>query len=364
MQTIKVAQIIGNSKTGGVPSCVMNFYRNLNKEKVQFDFFTYDQSKYDEEIKNMGGKVFFMPKVFNFFKCVNFLKKQFKDNKYDIVHVHMTSLSFVGLFAAKLAGIKTRICHAHSTCHKSEKVWIVKNTLKHFNKIFATHLAGCSRLSCNWLYGKRRGEKAYLLHNAIDFEKFQYDEKIASEMKIENDLQNKKIIGNIGRFEHQKNLPFLIDVFSKIADLDKNIDLVLVGDGSKKDEIIQQIKELNLSERVHIKSEIFNVEKYYNMFDVFALPSFFEGLPLVAVEAQACGLQCLLSDQISKEINMTNLCNFANLDVDVWVENLMKLLALKKDTKERNKLESLGYQITTESKNLESFYEGVLNEKK
>lgn len=206
---IKIAQVIGDATTGGVINCVMNYFRNIDSSKVQFDFYTYAPSPFDEEIIARGGRVFHFPSVFAFFKCVRSLRRKFKKEQYDIVHAHMTSLSFVSLLAAKQAGVKHRICHAHSTTNKEEKfVYIVKSCLKHVSTWFATDLAGCSKLSIDWLYGKKAAKKAYLMHNAIDLEKFLVASEKRQELRSQYGLENYRVIGHIGRFEFQKTSRF------------------------------------------------------------------------------------------------------------------------------------------------------------
>lgn len=364
IKKIKIAQVVGNAKAGGVISCVLNFYRNIDRNLFQFDFYTYGPSSHDQEIIELGGRVFYIPDVLSFFKSVSAMKSHFKKESYYAVHAHLTSLSFVPLLAAKRVGIKNRICHAHSTSHKSEKVWLVKNTLKHFSKLYPTHLAGCSKLSNRWLYGKKKGEDAFLLRNAIDLDRFHPDEERKARMKAELGLEGKSVVGCICRFEFQKNMPFLIDAFASLSLENEDAHLVLVGGGSEEEEILKKIEHYGIAERVHILKESHQVENYFAVFDLFVLPSRFEGLPLVAVEAQAMGIPCLLSDLITDEVNVTGKCEFLSIDsFGAWAEKMNELLISAKSYDALDKIVEAGYDIKCESKRLEQFYLSLNGEK-
>lgn len=354
-QKIKIAQVIGNAKTGGVVNCVLNFWRHVDKTRFQFDFFTYGPSPFDDEIRALGGNVFFIPSVLNYFKAKKVMEKLFAEGGYDAVHAHLTSLAFVPLSAAKKAGVKTRICHAHSTCNIHEKVWIVKNTLKHFSKIYATHLAGCSRYACNWLYGKKRGKEAFVLHNAIDLDRFVRNDEKAALLKKQAGFEDKKIVGHVGRMEFQKNPLFLIDLFAQVAKLCDDAVLVMVGDGSLMPKVKKRVEKHGLQDRVFVMPEKKAVEEYYALFDVFVLPSRFEGLPLVAVEAQAMGIPCLLSDKITKETDVTGRCEFLPLKKEVWARKTADALASGK-RHDGSGVAQAGYDIMSCVKELEEFY--------
>lgn len=259
---IKIAQVIGNAQSGGVISCVLNFYRNIDRERFQFDFFIYGKSHYDEEIRALGGRVFYFNRLENLPKSYLQLKNYFEQENYYAVHAHLTTLSFLPLFAAKMAKVPHRICHAHSTTHKKEKFWAVKSILKRFSKRFATNLSGCSIYSCNWLYGSM--DNVFLLHNAIDLERFSYSEKDIKQAE-QYGWGNKKVIGSIGRLVWQKNFPFLLNAFALVSEKVHDAMLVIVGSGKDKSNLQKQIDKLNLGDKVHIMPEITEVESYYKL---------------------------------------------------------------------------------------------------
>jgi len=358
----RIAQILGTVSTGGVASCVYNFYKHIDHTKYQFDFYTYDDFPNQDEILALGGRVIHYPKVFNVPKCVSFLRKKFKENGYDIVHVHLTTLSFVPLLAAKQAKVKYRLCHAHSTTHKEEGFkHTVKTALRLISSKNATNLLGCSNLSINWLY-RKRADEAFLLRNAIDLDKFTVSQSKREFLREQYDVTNKKVVGFIGRFEVQKNVLFLIKTFSYLTNIRDDAVLYLVGDGSLKDSAVSLINELGLDGKVKILPEIREVENYYALFDVFVLPSRYEGLPLVAVEAQTVGVPCLLSQYVTHEVDITKKCSFMSIDGEkapqAWAKKISEELDKpRQDNKEL--IKSAGYDIKDEAKRLEKYYDGL-----
>lgn len=358
---IKIAQVIGNAKVGGVINCVMNYFRNIDTTKVQFDFYTYGSSPFDEEIKARGGRVFYFPSVFAFFKCVRFLRKSFMREQYDIVHAHMTSLSFVSLLAAKQAGVKHRICHAHSTTNKEEGfVHVVKSCLKHISTWFATDLAGCSRLSIDWLYGKKAAKKAHLMRNAIDLDRFDVTDEEKRELKARYGLENCKVVGHIGRFEFQKNIPFLVKAFAILCKSRDDVRLMLVGGGAEFENVKKLVETLKIEDKVLFMTERRDVQEYYALFDVFALPSRFEGLPLVAIEAQAMGIPCLLSDCITKEADVTGHVEYLPiLSANYWANEISRVLDENVSYDGRKAVADGGYDIVEEAENLLEYYTEV-----
>ena len=361
-EPVRIAEVLGNAATGGVMNWLMNFYRHVDRDKVQFDFYMYAPSAFDDEIRALGGRVFYYPRVVtHVFGAIRTLKKAFKKEKYPIVHVHMTTLSFVALYAAKRAGVKRRICHAHSTADRAEGwKWIVKNMLKPLAGLFATDLAGCSELGIDWLYG-RKAKDAVLIHNAIDTARFAgaYAEVAAADADDEAPV---KTIGFIGRFEKQKNVGYLVEVFKDVAAARKDVGLLLVGAGKEYTEIVEKVKKLGLTERVEFRDWCKDIERYYAEIDVLALPSLFEGLPMVAVEAQAAGIPCVLSDNITKEAAVTPKCEFVPLaDRERWAEALNAALDKGRDYGAAG-LEGSAYDINTEAGKLTDYYLGMIGE--
>ncbi len=318
-EPIRIAQIVGKWIGGGVEAVVMNYYRHLDHSKIQFDFICDDDSTnipYDE-IEKLGGKVILIPPYQKVFKYQRELRRVLRDGKYKIVHSHINTLSVFPLYAAKKVGVPVRIAHSHSTTNKKEwKKNLLKQVLRPFSKKYATNYMCCSELAGRWLFGDKAYDegKVYLLNNAIDLDKFKYDKKIKDKKRKELGIKEDTIvIGHIGRFVAQKNHTFLIDIFNQFHKKEKNSILLLAGQGPLQEEIKNKVRELGLDDSVRFLGQRNDANELYQVFDVFLLPSLYEGLPVVGVEAQASGLLCFLSDDMTKETKVLDSTVFMSL---------------------------------------------------
>ena len=298
-KVVRVAQVIGMAVNGGVESCIMNYYRHIDKTKVQFDFLVESTSNIidKEKIEAMGGKVIIIPPYTKIFKYIKELKRIFKEGNYDIVHSNMNALSVFTLFTAWLAKIKVRIAHSHSTTNKKEwKKNLIKNILRPFSKVFATDYFACSELAGRWLFGNRTFNKGKvtIINNAIEVDKFLFNEEVRNQMRKELNIEDKFVIGHVGRFVEQKNHTFLIDIFYEVQKERPNSILLLVGDGPLYNMIYQKVERLGILDKVIFAGVYNDVSKFYNAMDMFVFPSLYEGLGMVLVEAQINGLPCLV----------------------------------------------------------------------
>ena len=352
-EPIRIAQIIGKWVGGGVEAVVMNYYRHIDKSKIQFDFICDEDSTnipYDE-------KVILIPPYQKVIRYHKELKKVLKENNYQIVHSHINTLSVFSLWAAKSAGVPVRIAHSHSTTNKKEKKKnLMKQVLKHFSKVFATDYMCCSELAGRWWFGDKEYEKGkvYLLNNAIELDKLKYDENKRKELNISDDTL---VIGHVGRFVEQKNHRFLIDIFNEVHKERENSILLLAGQGPLIDEIKEKVSGLGLNESVRFLGQRKDIDELYQAFDVFLLPSLYEGLPVVGVEAQATGLLCILSDDMTKETKVLDTTKFLSLNQGAkkWADIL--LLNFKNE-RENNRKEFTDKQfdIKTEASKLKEIY--------
>lgn len=333
-EPIRIAQIMGKWVGGGVEAVVMNYYRHIDREKIQFDFICDDDSTCipKEEIESLGGKVILIPPYQKVLKYHKELKKILKYGQYKIVHSHINALSVFSLWAAKSAKVPVRIAHSHSTSNKKEwKKTLLKNILRPFSKVFATDYFCCSELAGRWLFGNKTYDqgKVYLLNNAIDVDKFKYNEKIRKEKRKELHIKDKDlVIGHIGRFVKQKNHEFLIDVFNEIHKQNKNTILLLAGEGPLKEEIETKVKILGLEKNVKFLGQRKDANELYQAMDAFVLPSLYEGLPVVGVEAQAAGLPCFFSTDMTKETKVLQTTKFISLihTPQYWAKEILKQL--------------------------------------
>lgn len=363
-QPIRVLQIMGIVCGGGVESVIMNYYRNIDRTKVQFDFVIdgYEKSLLDDEILSLGGKVYKIePYSRNIFKYIYQIYRIVKDNNYEIVHSNMNTLAVFSLFAAWLAGAKIRILHNHSTAVKSEKLRsAMKYILRPFAPIFANRYMACSVLAGEWMYGKKKMQsgKVKVLNNAIDVDKFAYNPEIRKRLRRELNIdRDTLVIGHVGRFMYQKNHDFLIDIFKELHKERKNSLLLLIGDGLLRQTIEEKVRNYNLQDSVKFLGLRKDVKDLYNVIDVFVLPSWYEGLPVVSVEAQANGLPCFVSDKVSKECNLSGSMNFIGLDKSApyWSKEILNS-DLGRNKKAKQDLIENKFDIHSEVINLMNFY--------
>lgn len=368
-EPIRVAQIIGKWLGGGVESVVMNYYRHIDKSKIQFDFICDEDSTNIpyEEIEKLGGKVILIPPYQKVFKYHKELKKILKEGNYKIVHSHINTLSVFSLFAAKCAGVPVRIAHSHSTTNKKEKKKnLLKQILRPFSKVFATDYMCCSELAGRWLFGNKEYDNGnvYLLNNAIDLDKFKYDEKLRKEKRKElNIKEDTLVIGHVGRFVEQKNHRFLIDIFNEIHKKNDSAILLLAGQGPLQKEIKNKTHELGLESKVKFLGQINDTYKLYQALDIFVLPSLYEGLPVVGVEAQATGLLCELSNDMTKETKVLDTTRFISLNTSAeeWATIILDDYSKFKRHDTTSEITKNNFNIKTEAKKLEEKYEELLN---
>lgn len=365
---IRVAHVVGKMVGGGVESFLMNYYKNIDKNKVQFDFIIDKDSTYvpREEIISLGGRIIEVSPYQNILKYIRDMIKVFKENQYKIVHSHLNALSIFPLFCAKIAGVPIRIAHSHSTTNKKEwKKNLIKNLLKPFSKIFANQFYCCSELAGRWLFGNKFFEsgKVTVINNAIDTNKFKYDENIRESVRNELNLNEQYVIGNVGRFITQKNHIRLIELFFELTKEDDNVVLVLVGSGKLQSQIEKKVEELNISDKVRFLGLRKDINEIYQAMDLFLFPTLYEGLGMVLIEAQCSGLPCISSNEVPNNVKITNDVAFIDLNKEnsIWVDEIIKFKnSNKKRVSYDKEISNSGYDISVESKKLQSKYEELL----
>ena len=364
-EPIRIAHIIGKWIGGGVESVVMNYYRNIDKSKIQFDFICDEDSTNipRAEIESMGGRIILIPPYQKVYKYQKELKKVLKEGQYKIVHSHINALSVFPLRAAKKAGIPVRIAHSHSTTNKKEwKKNLLKMALKPFSKVYATDYFACTEHAGRWLFGDKEFDKGnvYVLNNAIDLDKFKYDEQVRIAKRKELGIDdNTIIIGHAGRFVAQKNHEFIIDVFNEVHRENKNTKLMLIGKGPLEEQIKEKVKQYGLTEAVmFLGQRPEDIHELYQAMDVFLFPSLYEGLGMVAIEAQCSGLPCICSTEVPQIAKVTENIEFIDLKENIkkWTKEI--LLRVNNDRKKDyiEQVGECGYNIKSEVKKLENKY--------
>ena len=364
---MKILQIGLSYNPGGIESCIMDYYRQLVKWEVQFDFICmYEELAYQEEIEELGGKVFFLPDVKKHpFKYRWDLYNLLQQEQYDVVHVNMLSAAnILPLLVAHKAGVKKIIAHSHN----SSTPGMIRNILHRINKRripqYVTDCFACSQIAGEWLFTEKllKSNKFVVIHNAINVKRFLYDETECAAVREMLGLEGKWVIGHVGRFEEQKNHLFLIDIFSRLSQRDESAVLLLVGDGELKARAEKKVEELKLTEKVIFLGIRNDVETLLKSMDVFLLPSLFEGLPIVALEAQASGVYSFMADTISREVQIVDKVKFIRLDSspEEWSDEIMKHCSYLRggadNEKIYNQFEEAGYTIESAGKKLLAIY--------
>lgn len=354
--------------SGGVESVIMNYYRNIDKSKIQFDFLCNSEIvAYEDEILKMGGKIYRVTaRSKNYKKFKSELNDFFKQHaqEYSTIWVNLCSLANIDyLVYAKKYGIKYRIIHSHNSQNMDSKI---RGIIHKINRLrinrFATDFWSCSDEAANWFYSKKiiNSDKYLLINNAIDTNKFKYNPAIREKIRKELCFNNSFIVGNVGRFHFQKNHKFMIEIFRNLLELRPDSKLVLLGKGSKEEEIRNLVKELKIEDKVVFLGERNDIQDIIQGMDVFLFPSLFEGLPLALVEAQANGLPILASkDVISSKVKMSKNLEFVSLDESAkfWA-NKLNNVNLKNMSKENIEIiKQKGFDINTQVKLLENFFE-------
>jgi len=367
-------------QSAGIENFIMNVYRHIDRTKIQFDFLvTRNQEEFfDDEIAFLGGKkhtidcmntknVLFrvLKESFQIFK---FLKKS---PEYKIMHVHSgTPLRVFYLLAGKMAKCPVRIYHSHSAEVKGPhsnlglKKYVFKILLQLF-PYWGTDFFACSKLAAEWMYSQRmiNAELVKVINNGIDLNVFSFNHEIRQEFRSKMNINdNQFVIGHIGRFDDQKNHTFLINIFQVVVNKNPNAILWLIGTGELKEKIREKVQRLKLEKHVvflGVRSDVMNLMQ---AMDVFLLPSNYEGLPVVAVEAQAVGLPCVMSDTITEEAKIIPNSFFISLNasLDFWSDKVCQFACVEKQIFEKRKtseyLSRCGFDIRDVARDIEQFY--------
>lgn len=365
MKPIRILHMIGSLNSGGSQAFVMNIYRNIDRNKVQFDFVIdrANDTFYVKEIEDLGGKVYTLK---NIKECnpITFCKQwdSFFENhsEYKIIHGHVRSIAAIYLSIAKKHGLIT-IAHSHSTASRGNKIeQVVKNIMQLPIKYTADYLFACSNEAGKWLFGEKaiKKDNYKVVKNAIDIEKYVFNESKRNEIRKVLGVEGKFVIGHVGTFTYPKNHKFLIDVFYQVQMQNKNAVLLLVGDGELRPQIEKQIADLRIKDKVILTGVVPNVNDYMQAMDVFVFPSIFEGLGIAVIEAQASGLSGIVADTIPKEAYITDLIKTISLkeSADIWVKIILKYSNGYERRNTYKEIKNSGYNISDAAKWLEEFY--------
>lgn len=365
---IRVLHVVSSMRCGGIENFLMNVYRKINRDQIQFDFIVNDKSEgfFDKEIIEMGGKIHYLPKLNhkNFFSLRRKWRLFFKDhNEYRILHVHLRSYASIFLPIAKKNGLKT-IIHSHSTDNDKNIFSIIKTILQFPLKYQADYFFACSEAAGKWLYGKKfeKDKNFLLVKNGIDTSKYAANQG-CKDLNVNNfNLKNRFIVGHVGRFSAVKNHNFLIEIFNEICKINEKAVLLLLGDGELKSEIEKKVIKLGLKDRVVFAGIKENIADFLQIMDCFIFTSFSEGLGIAVIEAQCAGLPCFINEALPYELDINNNVYRIPLDkaASEWAEIIVKnAKKICPDIAKKNII-SCGYDISTTTKMLEDFYKNIL----
>lgn len=356
---IRVLQVATYMGRGGLESMIMNYYRHIDREKVQFDFLVHRQERaaFDDEIESLGGRIYRLPRLVPWSKSyLSALNRFFAEHpEYKVVHVHQDCLSSVILKVAAQHNVPVRVAHGHSANQDKNLKYPIKLWYKRFIPKYATNLFACGKDAGDWMFG---GASYQIINNAIDVAAYTYDPTKRQEMRRQLRLKDELTIGHVGRFNQPKNHPFLLDIFAALLRREPNAVLLLVGDGEDMPKIQVKAQTLGIAENVRFLGIRSDVADLMQTMDVFVFPSLYEGLPVTMVEAQAAGLPCIISDKVPPECIITEgLVDILPLSAgaETWSEKLLE----KRDTPRtdrRAEIAAHGFDVTAEAVKLQEFY--------
>ncbi|WP_024122932.1 glycosyltransferase family 1 protein [Bacillus halotolerans] len=355
----RVLHVLSGMNRGGAETMVMNLYRKMDRSKVQFDFLTYrnDPCAYDEEILSLGGRLFYVPSIgqSNPLTFVKNVRNTIKENgPFSAVHAHTDfQTGFIAL-AARLAGVQVRVCHSHNTSWKTGFNWKDRLQLMVFRRFilaYATELCACGEDAGRFLFGRSNMERkrVHLLPNGIDLDLFSPAGQAADdEKKARGIASDRLIIGHVARFHEVKNHAFLLKLAVHLKKRGVRFQMVLAGDGPLREQMEEEARRLNLLSDVLFLGTEEHIHELMRTFDVFVMPSLYEGLPVVLVEAQASGLPCIISDTITEKVDTgLGLVKRVSLSkpMDIWAETIVRAAAAGRPKRElvKDTLAKLGY---------------------
>ena len=362
-QPIRILQIIPSAYRGsGILQVVLNWHKNIDRTKIQFDYLFSKPAKNSAraEIERLGGRIYELPHPYE--HPVQFLRESyqfFKERRYHTVHSHMTNLNLFFYPLAKWFGAKNIIQHAHGTKWSDKKLNGWRNYLMlHAVWFLITHKIVCSQAAGKAYFGKN----FLVVNNGIDVDKFSFNSDIGKQKRKELGLENNFVIGHVGRFSSEKNHAFLIEIFEEIVKKEINARLVLIGDGSTEKDIHSLVRNKHLEDRVLFLGVRRDVAQLLSALDVFVLPSFHEGMPVVGVEAQTSGLPCVFSDGITSEICLLPTTSMLSLQAGpkVWADKILSLRAAKRSNGKQY-IQQKGFDIVQTTQQIQNFYLNLRN---
>lgn len=363
---IRVLHVFGCLERGGAETMIMNYYRHIDRTKIQFDAITHLKAigSYESEIISLGGKIYRLPR----FKGYNIIQYIYAWDKllsihreWDIIHIHTFTIAGLILPIAKKYDIKIRITHSHNTIKNFSLFKGIANLLlKRIALKYSTNFWACGQEAGMHYFGNN---KFKIMKNAINTSNYNFSKEVRKLKRKELECNGKLIIGHIGSFRIEKNHSFIIDIFAYIHKINNNAILLLIGDGALRVQIEQKVQNLNLSNNVILTGTRSDIPELLQAMDVFLFPSLFEGLGLVVIEAQAAGLSSIISDTVPNEAMITTLTHKMQLSANAeeWATEVLKYAEIRERKNMYETICNSGYDISANVKWLESYYSKLVD---
>ncbi|MDO5349826.1 MAG: glycosyltransferase family 1 protein [Lachnospiraceae bacterium] len=366
---IKVLIWGATDTVGGVETVLWNYVSHIPTNQIQFDFInTYEDISIGDKVRKRGSRVYALPNRKKHFLAYRKALKNFMAahaKEYSVVWLNDCMFGNIDILKlAKKHGICRRIIHAHNSLNMGGGVSrLIRHKLNSWLlRFYVTDYWACSELAGNWSYSKDvvKSGRIKVVPNAVEVEKFTVQEEIRHKIRVFLEVDDKIVFGHVGRFHFQKNHLFLIDVFNEIQKLMDNAIMILIGSGEEEPVVKQRVSEYGLEQSVKFLGTRKDTNELYQAMDAFLLPSLFEGLPVVMVEAQASGLPCFVADNITKESDISGNVRFYSLSMEPkqWAESIVEEMEhfTRKDVRET--ITGNGYNIDRTAKDMLSDLKG------
>ena len=362
---LRVLHSVSNMARAGIETMLMNYYREIDRSRIQFDFLANKPApgEYDGEIRSMGGRVFVSPGLnpLHYPRYRRYVADLLRANPdIGIVHAHNEAMGYYALQSARDAGLQVRIAHAHNTQIIRDYKYPLKLVCKRLLPGAATDYWSCGRDAGIYYYGEKRwNASGFILHNAIDVQRFGFSREVRERQRRLHNLENCFVIGHVGRFNVQKNHSRLLDVFAEIAKAVPEARLALIGTGELEQSVKEKARAAGIQDKTLFLGQMADVSEWYQAMDCFVLPSLFEGLPVVGIEAQAAGLPCVFSDRVTDEVLLSPAAHRVPLRADdaEWAGEIMAARRPEADRIQGMEIvRRAGYDIHEEARKLQGIY--------
>ncbi len=369
---IRVAIVGGKIDSGGKKNLIMEYYRHIDRNQIQFDFICDSDSQAipRKEIESLGGRVYKIRPYQNIIGNMVDIYTLCKKNKYPIMHAYNSTMNVFPMFVAKIAGVPVRISESLSMAHEDDSKTKIKKIIRPMSKLFANYYMSCGDDCGRWQFGDKlfNAGKVDVFKTVVNTEFNSYNPELRDKTRKEFGWENKIVVGHIGRFTPQKNSVRMIEIFAAISKKEPKAVLCLIGDGELKEEMMAKIDELGIKAQVTYLGRREDIQQFYNAMDIFLLPSLYEGLPVVGLEAESCGLPVFFSTEVTREADACKLGHFIDLTEteDVWANEILKTvyenISIRKS--HAKEVAEAGFDSAFESIRIQKYYLDAIEKEK